>query len=181
MAFRAAEESRLLALPKSPDEYKLDLPKEWKAPEGVEFQLDANDPLFKQARDFAHRNKLSQDEFSAGIALLASSKVADAATIKTAREAEIAKLGTNGPARVTAITTWMDAKGYGALKPMLVTADMVSTFEKLMRDTQGGSSFSQQHRDTPANGTKIEGYDKMNFAQRRAAQDAAAAAKRPAN
>jgi hypothetical protein len=171
VAFKAAEDSRKLALPQKADDYKLALPKEFKAPEGVEFKLDETDPLFSQAREWAHKNGLSQDQFESGMALLAASKVGDAAMLKTARDAEVGKLGVNGPARIDAITTWMDAKGYGALKPMLVTAEMVGTFEKMMRDVQGGAPFSQAHRDAP-DPSEIPGIENMSFREARMAQDA---------
>lgn len=175
VAFKAAEDSRRLTLPQKPEDYKLALPKDFKPPEGIEFKLDEADPLYAQARTWAKENGLSQDAFEKGIGMIAASKVADAQTIKNARDAEIGKLGANGSARVTAITQWMDAKGYAPLKNMLVTAEMVETFEKLMRDTQGGAAFSQQHRESAPEAGKIPGIEKMNFRQARQAQDALAA------
>lgn len=175
VAFKAADDSRKLTLPKTPDDFKLALPKDFKPPEGIEFKLDETDPLFAQARTWAHKNGLSQNEFETGIGMIAASKVADQQMIQTARNAEIAKLGVNGTARVTALNTWLDAKGYAPLKGMLVTAEIVSTFEKLMKDAQGGSTFSQSHRESPDEPGKIPGIEKMNFREARAAQDAYAA------
>jgi hypothetical protein len=41
--------------------------------------------------------------------------------------------------------------------------------------SQGAASFSQSHRVPPEDSSKIPGYDKMSFEQRRQAQDRNAA------
>jgi hypothetical protein len=49
--------------------------------------------------------------------------------------------------------------------------------EKIMTrlTNQGSASFSQSHRVPPEGDNKIPGYDNMNFAQKRFAQDQLAA------
>jgi hypothetical protein len=61
------------------------------------------------------------------------------------------------------------AKG---MRAMLVTADIISGFEKLINkfQSQGAAAFSQAHRVAP-DSNEIAGYDKMTFEQRRYAQD----------
>jgi len=86
--------------------------------------------------------------------------------------AELAKLGTNGPARVDAVTRWMDASGLGVWKVGMVTAAQVEQMEKHM--AQGAARFSQSPSAAPA-GARIPNFEKLSFEQKRHAQDQIAA------
>jgi hypothetical protein len=159
---------RRLALPAKPEDYKLALPKDFKPPEGVEFKLDETDPLFAQARTWAKENGLSQDAFEKGMGLIAARDVATQQMLANARNAEIGKLGPNGTARVTAVNTFLDAKGYSALKGMMVTAEIVQTVEKLISDMTSAGTFSQQHRDSePAGKLSDDDYNKLSWSEKR--------------
>ena len=154
-AAQAAAESRRLSLPQKPDEYPLELPKEFKPPEGVKFELNANDPLWAQAKSWALKNGLSKEAFIEGIGLIAGRDVATEQTIKTARDAEITKLGPTGPARLSAVTTWLksylgDAEGT-QLASRLFTARDVEIAEKLLQKvtTQGGATYRGNGREPP--------------------------------
>jgi hypothetical protein len=175
-AFQAAEQSRKLAIPQKPEDYKLALPKTWQPPEGVEYKLDEKDPRWERARAWAHKYGIPQEAFEEGIEMLASTEVASATEISKARNNQINALGVNGTARVSAALTWLDAKGYGAMKGMVVTKDIVEAVELMMRRDLGGH-FSQSHRVAAVENGKIDGYEKMTFEQRRATQDAMAAQK----
>jgi hypothetical protein len=60
-AHRAAEESRKLTLPSTPEGYKAELPQSFKAPTGFEnYRPDEKHPLFFEARQFALKHKLDQ-------------------------------------------------------------------------------------------------------------------------
>jgi hypothetical protein len=171
-AFKAADDVRRGSLPPSADAYKIELPADFTPPAGVEFKFDENAPELAQAKALAHAKGWTQADFTDALGIFAAAKVGEQAQVATARAAEIAKLGTTAPARVDAVSNWLDAKGYGALKSMLVTAEHVQTFEKMINSTtsQGVATFSQKHRvEPPAN--EIAGWDKMSFEQRRAAQD----------
>ena len=93
-----------------------------------------------------------QEGFSKQVDLLAGYIVGNEQNIQNARNAEIAKLGANGVARVTALSTWLDAKGAPALKSMLVNAAIVEQFEGLMRQfaSQGTAGFTTNGRDPTA-------------------------------
>lgn len=171
----AAETSRKLTLPGAPDKYEPKLPKDFKAPDGVAFEISADDPLWAQAREWAHKNGISQEGFEQGVALIAARDVGTQQTLKAARDAEIAKLGATGTARVSALNTFLDAKGLPALKGMMVTAEIVTSLEKMMAMVNGADTFSQQHRTAQPTNGKIDGYEKMSFEQKRQAQDALAA------
>jgi len=177
--FKAAEDVKALSRPKTADEYKLELPADFKPPAGVEFKLDTNNPALGQLKAVAHKHGLTQAAVNELIGVYAGNEVGTQAAIAAARTAEIAKLGTTAPARVDAVINWltgMDAsadKGDAkALAGMLVTARHVEAFERIINrlSTQGTASFSSQHR-VPADDKTIPGYDKMSFEQRRFAQD----------
>lgn len=154
VAFKAAEDSRRLTLPQKPDDYKLELPKDFKAPEGIEFVPNDKDPLLPQARAFAQKHGLSQEAFAELMGLHAAGQIGSQQTIAAAKAAEVAKLGATGTARVTAAQTWLAAvdpdlgKHFGSF---LLTEKQILFVEKLMaRDrTQGASSFNNSHREPP--------------------------------
>lgn len=177
--FKAAEDVRKGALPQKPEDYKLELPADFKAPAGVDYKLDTTNPALAQLKAVAHKHGLTQDAVKELLAVYAGNEVGSQAAIATARAAEITKLGPTAPARVDAVTNWLagmdtspdkgDAK---ALAGMLVTARHVEAFERIITrlTTQGSASFSQAHRVAP-DGDKIPGFEKMSFAEQRLAQD----------
>lgn len=166
----AAEQVRRSALPGKPEDYKVATSANFKPPEGIEFKIDENNPLWAQARNWAQKSGLTQDQFHEAIDLFAGSQVADAATIKAARDAEVAKLGANGTARVTAVNTFLDAAGVGGLKDRLFTAADVQAMEKLVAkfSSQGAASFNGAHRVPQQSGSLVsdEEFSKMTPAQR---------------
>lgn len=170
----AAEDSRRLSLPQKAEEYKIGTTEAFKAPQGVDFKIDMADPLWTQAQSWAHKNGLSQQAFNEGIDLLAGSRVGDAATVQAAHTAEIAKLGANGPARVTALETFFTglagADAAKQIKDMAVTANLVMALEKVAAKfaSQGIATFSQAHREPGQAGGKVsdDAYRAMSPAQR---------------
>ena len=175
-AFKAEQDVRKATLPKDPNAYTLDLPADFKPPEGVKFEFNKDDPALAQARAAAMDLGLDQAGFSKMLGIYAATRLSDATKINTARTAEIAKLGSAAPQRIDAVKTWAHAKlgadlG-GAIEQMLVTAKHVEAFESIINQfsRQGGTQFSQGHREgEPPKGT-IPGYATMTFEQRRAAQ-----------
>jgi hypothetical protein len=176
MKFKGESEARKLTLPKDPNAYTLDLPADFKAPEGVKFEFNKDDPTLARARQLAFNRGMDQSTFSDFLSCYAAERISEASKINTARTAEIAKLGTMAPQRIDAIRTW--ARGMvgdqlgGALEQMLVTSKHVEAFEKIIDkfSRQGGTPYSQGHREgEPPKGT-IPGYAEMSFEQRRAAQ-----------
>jgi hypothetical protein len=170
----AAEASRRLTLPQNADAYKIELPGDFKPPEGVKFEFKTDDPLLAQARTLAHQSGLSQENFSKLLGLYAGAQVSDAQSVSTARNAEIAKLGATGPARVDAVTTVFkgvlgDADG-ALLASRMFTARDVEVMEKLVSrlTTQGGASFNASHREADA-GAKLSDadYDKLTYTEKK--------------
>ena len=91
--------------------------------------------------------------------------------------AELAKLGSNGPARVNAVERWLDATGLGVWKVGMATAAQVEAIEKHMRTLEGGASFSQSHTAASA-GARIPNFEKLSFEQKRYEQDQLVASRR---
>lgn len=176
-AFKAEQEVRKASLPKTPDEYEVALPADFKLPQGLEkFEFNKDDPVLKHARDLALQRGLDKDGFKDFLGLYAANKIAEMTQINQARQAEIAKLGSAGPQRIDALRTWTTAKLgpdlAGAIDQMLVTAKQVEAFEKIIDQfsRQGGTQFTQGARQQQEDPGTIPGYEQMDFKQRRIAQ-----------
>jgi hypothetical protein len=63
MQRQAVEDQRRLTMPTKPEEYKAELPADYKAPGGVEYRFDVNDPSLVAARNLAHAKGWSQQDF----------------------------------------------------------------------------------------------------------------------
>lgn len=176
-AAAAADASRRAQIP-APDAYKLGTSQNFKPPEGLAFKIDDKDPLWSQARAWAHKNGLSQEAFAEAVDLVAGRDIGTAQSVKASFDGEVAKLGASGPARVDAALQWMNAMGgpkaAGLTKILKIAplAETIEAVEALMSrfTSQGVTPFSQAHRTTPAD-NKIPGYEKMSFEQRRLAQE----------
>jgi hypothetical protein len=152
-AFHAAQQSKLLALPQKPEDYKIELPGDFRPPEGVQFQLKTDDPLMAQARTLAKELGVTQEGFSKLLGLYAGAQVATQQQVLAARNAEIAKLGTTGPARIDALTTFYkaqlgDADGAAFMARIFTAAD-VQRAEKLLAKLSGTTSFTGSGREPP--------------------------------
>lgn len=153
----------------APEAYETKLPADFVVPEGVEYKFNEADPALTDFRKFANETGMSQEQFSKALGFYAAAKVSDQQTINLAHAAEVSKLGANGPARTTAAHTWLDAKGYGAIKQVMVTAELTQTVEKMMRDfSSQGAASPQGRRDVPGQPGKVseEQWGRMSAAER---------------
>ena len=173
-AFKASQDVRRSTLPPSPTDYKAELPPDFKVPDGVTFQFNANDPLLHQAQTVAHEAGLSQDQFSKLLAIYAGGQVSSAQQIQSARNAEVQKLGATGPSRIDALTTFFraylgDADGNAVMARAFTAAD-VQRLEKLVGKitTQGGAAFRGNGRIPPEQAGVVsnEQYERMNARER---------------
>lgn len=148
----AAEQVRRNALPQKADDVKLELPKDFALPQGVEFKFDPAKPEYSKFRELAVKRGLDQDTITDLMGVYAETQVSTAAQLQAAVNAELTKLGSNAVPRVTAINTFLagivGAEAAKALGTMMVSADIVKGFESLIGkfSSQGVGSFSQQHR-----------------------------------
>jgi hypothetical protein len=177
MERRALEESRKLTMPAEPSGYALELPKDFVTPQGIEFQFFENDPAVTLAREFAHKNGLSQEQFSAMSAIYATTRIQEITALNNAVKVEIGKLGAAGTQRVTAVQGWLNAvvgpELGAAMNKAMFSAAVVQGFEKLMRHvtSQGGGTFQPGREAPKSNNGDIPNYATMTFEQRRAAQE----------
>jgi hypothetical protein len=173
-AWKAADDSRRAALPQAPDGYKPELPKDFKAPEGMKFEFKTDDPALKSFAAIAHKAGLTQEQYSEALSAYAADRLATQQNIDNAKAAEVTKLGVNGPARKTAVDTWLTATlGEDLGKHMsqfTFTAKQVEGFERLIAKTtsQGAATFSQAHRDAPNAPGRVseEQYNAMSQAEK---------------
>lgn len=170
----AAEQVRLNSLPAKPEDVKIELPKEFKLPQGVEFKLDPAKPEYGKVRELAVKHRLTQDAVTDLMGVYAETLVGSEQALSAAKKAELDKLGSNAQNRVAALETWFTGMvgedGAKQLKSMLVTAGIVSTFEKLVAKYvgQGAAPFGQNGREPPPGGGRRsdEEIAKMTPAQR---------------
>ncbi len=176
VAFRAAEESRKLTLPQKAEEYPFKLPDDFQLPQGVEFVLDDKDARIPLLRELALKEGISAEGFQKILGIYASGQVSDKQTIDAAKTAEVQKLGVNGPARKTAVDTFVkafDPEHGDEVTKFMFSAGQVQFMEKVMAALRGSEGrFSHQFREPPASNGTIPGYATMSFEQRRQAQDA---------
>jgi hypothetical protein len=158
-AFKASQDVRRATLPASPNDYKAELPADFVVPDGIKYEFNQNDPLLAQARGIMHdidQGRISgQDAFSKLLSLYAGGQVSSQQQIQTARNAEIAKLGATGPARVDALTTFFraylgEADGNAVMARAFTAAD-VARLEKMVSKItgQGGAPFRGNGREPP--------------------------------
>jgi hypothetical protein len=133
------------------------LPSDFKVPDGLpKFEFRADDPLLAQAKSIAHAEGLSQEGFSRLLAIYAGTQVVSQQQVATARNAEVAKLGATGPARIDALNTYFtsqlgEADGKQFMSRIFTASD-VQIAEKLLAKMQGtssGANFKQGGREPP--------------------------------
>jgi hypothetical protein len=176
-AFKAAEDSRKLSLPK-PDQYKLEFAPDYVLPQGIEWKWDdeGKSPLMGQAREFAAAHSINQEGFSKLLGLYAASRVGEIQSINAAKAAELGKLGANANARVDAVRTWLksvggsDFDGLNRVLEMAPTASTVAGLEKLIQKftSQGGGSWSGANREmNQVQRLPDEAVAKMTYSERK--------------
>ncbi len=171
-AFKAQEEVKAATRPKTPEEYKVALPDTFKPPEGIEFKFREDDPLMVQARAWAHKSGMDQETFSQALELYAGAQIGTQSVIKQAREAEVAKLGTTGPALIDNTIGWFKSmigdEGAKSIASMMVTADIVQALAKVVTKfaNQGAGSYSQSGRDGGPRTPSDEEWNKMTYHQK---------------
>lgn len=156
-----------------PSAYKIVLPETFKTPPGVEFRFKDGDPMLEQARQWAHRRGLDQEGFSEALGLYAGELVRKEAEIMSLKQAEVKKLGEAAPARVDSVLRWMEntvgKDSARALASMLITADIVTAFEKIITSHANGGVISSPGggaREPVPRGPTDEQYKAWGFGER---------------
>lgn len=135
-AFKAEHDSKVASLPQSADDYKIELPPDFKLPDGVEFKIDDTNPILAEARTFAKEAGLTQDQFSKMLTFEAKRVAAEAAAVDDFVKKSAEALGPKGKERVDAVQTWLTARvGADLTKALwnnMYQADQIVAFEKIM-------------------------------------------------
>lgn len=135
-AFKAEHDSRAAQIPEKADGYALDLPADFKMPDGVEFSIDKDSPLATEARALAHELKLTSGEFSRFLQLYAKDRIHEHEQMQGLATKEREKLGAKAVERVDAVTTWLKARigdeATQVLHSQMYTASQIEAWEKLM-------------------------------------------------
>jgi len=181
---QAQEDLRKATLPPTPQDYKLALPENLTLPGNGQYRFDeaGNKASFDAVKAWAHSRGMSQSDFSEMMGLYASHHAAQEAQLAELSRAEIAKAGVNAPQRVDAVTRWITGTvGDVDAKPIIstiVTDAHLRFYERMMQKAEQHIGFSQKHRVAPDADSRIPGYDRMSFEERRFAQDQRAEAAR---
>lgn len=168
--FKAETEKRLGAVPENLADYKPELPKDFKLPEGMKFEAMPEDaPVLKAAREWAKAAGLSPEQFKGLVGLQTQLAIADAQELQAAADMEKAKLGEKGPGRLDHVVTFLQTKlgneAANEIIPMIFTAKQLAAYERLIDLAKGGSpKFNGNGRDLEGGPEEIsdEEYDRMS-------------------
>lgn len=110
--FKADADAKAASVPEKADDYKMpeSLVDDEVAkiiPAGHEITVDEKSPLLVGFREFAHKQKLSQEQFAEGVQLYLKQQVLEEKAFADAREAELKKLGGTGKQRQDAVATFL--------------------------------------------------------------------------
>lgn len=170
-AFRAAEQTRLSAVPEKPDGYKAELPTDFNAGEGFTFEIDPKHPMWEIGREVAHRLNLSQDQFSQLAGAYAMLQVTEQRAMAGFREEQLQSLGPKWQERTKAIETFLSSKvgpkfaeEFGRVA---VSAELVNGIGKLIEMAQRGGVRGVPAAGAPTErGVSDEDWNKMGSTDR---------------
>jgi hypothetical protein len=141
IAAHEAEEARRKTLPASPDKYEVKTSPALKLPDDTKPELNPADPMWEQAKAWAHKAGLSQAAFEQAVDLVAARDTLTARQINTAREREIAKLGPGAKVRMDAIEAfyrdWLGPDDAAGVTARIWTAADVVRAEKAVARFKG--------------------------------------------
>src|SRR5262249_48854562 len=158
--------------------YKIELPKDYKLPDGLDFKLATVDdpvkgPALKAAQEWAHRKGLSQSDFAELVGLYVGAQTRELSMVGAAAAAEREALGVNAPIRVDAISNWLRARyGDNVAKPILATMvsrHHVAVFEDIIQrfTNQGGGNFTGARRDAEPMTLSQAQWDTMSYTEKK--------------
>ena len=170
LADRAARESGTLTAPARAEDYALTLPDNFQRPQGL--TIDPAAPEVAQFREFALRNKLTQQQFSDGLGIYVAARLREQAEYSAALKRELDSCGANGPDRTHAVAVWLKAMvGDDRARPMVTTMVTRAQLEFERSNSAlllagGCVPFSQSHQESPQVGISEEAYGRMSIGER---------------
>lgn len=142
-SFKAQQDERLAGVPEKADDYKLELPPDFKLPDGTTFTIDDKDPAIPLLRQFAHDEKLPQSTVSKLLAIEAQRRAQELDAQVAAVQAEEKALGANFPQRKAAMEAFLRTNipqdQYDAIRPLLTTAKAFEALEGLIEKATTGA------------------------------------------
>lgn len=139
--FKTEADTRAAALPKTAADYKIELPKDFKIPEGLKFQVDEKNPLVASARGFADKYRLPQEAMSDLIGMWSNILLDGRKAEQTEADATKQALGAKADERVAAAQTWatglLGKDKAGVIAPLLRTKDGVEAVETIIAKMAG--------------------------------------------
>jgi hypothetical protein len=150
--FKSEADAKLASVPAKPDEYKVpeQIADEEVAkliPKGKEITIDPKDPMLAAFREFAHAQKMTNEQFGEAVKLYIKQQIIEEKAFADAREAEIKKLGNNGPQRQKAVNDFLLAhagqKDAETLLSSVFSAEQFEAMERLI------ARFSKQDNVLP--------------------------------
>jgi hypothetical protein len=174
-AFKKGIDAKAAAIPESADKYAVELPKDFKLPDGWSIKTD--DPLWKTGREFAKANGLTQEQFSGLARIYVEGQIAEKTKSDGALKAELDafdKALPNASARRAALDGWFTST-FGAkigdqLAASLFTPDIVAAWEQVRRDLTKGATNSSPAAAGRVEGRtdgRPEGWERMSAVDRR--------------
>lgn len=136
--------SKLGAFTGAPEEYQIpaveEFAKDINLPEGVEMNLDPEDPLLKAFMPAAKEMGINQEGFNRLLGLYVQQQANDYAESMATADAEKKQLGERADERLTSVAQWgkanLDADMYGKLEEALTSAAAVEVVEALIAKTR---------------------------------------------
>lgn len=143
-------------IPDKPENYKFN-PPEGLIPEGYEFSMQSDNPVFRKWQDKAHAMGLTPEQFNEVTSLYVENEM----TLLPNRDEEMRKLGENGKARIDRVDMWLsqhlDADSYISMSNFAGEASFVTAMEQIIRKAgQAGGDTDGVQSDTPLSRGELE-------------------------
>ena len=143
-------------IPDKPENYKFN-PPEGLIPEGYEFSMQSDNPVFRKWQDKAHAMGLTPEQFNEVTSLYVENEM----TLLPNRDEEMRKLGENGKARIDRVDMWLsqhlDADSYISMSNFAGEASFVTAMEQIIRKAgQAGGDTNGVQSDTPLSRGELE-------------------------
>lgn len=163
----AADTARRADVPADASGYKLELSTPITDPTtGNPIGFNAEDPLAKAATAWAHQHVIPQTALSGLLAVFAQNEMANLAAANASVAAETAKLGENGQARLTAVSSALAAHagvdGAKSIMANLAGADAVIALEKVVKALGGPAIGSPPAVAKTAVGAGLSGVELLS-------------------
>jgi hypothetical protein len=155
-AFKAEQDARAAELPAKPEDYKIELPATFKAPDGIDMTIDEKDPAVGALRAFAHEHKLPQAAVSAILAIDAQRKIDEFNASVALAQQEEAALGEKFPERKAAVEDFLrgnlDERQYEGIRARIDAGGAAGfeAIEKLIELANAGAIPDGEQKKGPS-------------------------------